>query len=42
MDTLFDSKVLFVASAVDAGSNVYGVVDASGGLDVTDRELGVS
>jgi nicotinamidase-related amidase len=28
--------------AVDAGYNVYGVIDASGGLDVTVRELAIA
>jgi nicotinamidase-related amidase len=28
--------------AVDAGYNVYGVIDASGGLDVTTRELAIA
>jgi hypothetical protein len=28
--------------AVEAGYNVYGVVDASGGLDVTARELAIA
>src|SRR5215471_12273965 len=28
--------------AVEAGYNVYGVVDASGGLDVTTRELAIA
>jgi len=28
--------------AVDAGYNVYGVVDASGALDVTTRELAIA
>jgi nicotinamidase-related amidase len=28
--------------AVDAGYNVYGVIDASGGLDVTARELAIA
>jgi nicotinamidase-related amidase len=28
--------------AVDAGYSVYGVVDASGGLDVTTRELAIA
>jgi hypothetical protein len=28
--------------ALDAGYNVYGVIDASGGLDVTARELAIA
>jgi Isochorismatase family len=38
-----DVYLAFAAmQAADAGCNVYGVVDASGGLDATARELAIA